>query len=201
MIESTFYGLWPSARSAYYQELLSQHKDPRATAQWAVTLKASGRYGRYLKITEDHQLCIDHKAIQQAAQYDGKWVIQTNDDTLTLEDAACGYKALLVIEQCFRSLKQTQIKMTPMFHWLPHRIETHVKICVLALLIERVAEHTCQQPWSRIRHHLRTLQATEFHTEDFCFYQRNQPSKEVSALFKKLDIALPKPVLSLSPRS
>jgi transposase len=147
------------------------------------------------------ELCIDHKAIQQAAQYDGKWVIQTNDDTLTVEDAACGYKALLVIEQCFRSLKQTQIKMTPMFHWLPHRIETHVKICVLALLIERVAEPTCQQPWSRIRHHLRTLQASEFHTEDFCFFQRNQPSKEVSALFKKLDIPLPKPVLSLSPRS
>jgi hypothetical protein len=90
-----------SARSAYYQELLSQHKGKQATAQWAVTLKASGRYGRYLKITEDHQLCMDHKAIQQAAQYDGKWVIQTNDDTLTLEDAAWGYKALLVIEQCF----------------------------------------------------------------------------------------------------
>jgi hypothetical protein len=69
------------------------------------------------------------------------------------------------------------------------------------LLIERVAEHTCQQPWSRIRHHLRTLQASEFHTEDFCFFQRNQLSKEVSALLKKLDIPLPKPVLSLSPRS
>jgi hypothetical protein len=91
--------------------------------------------------------------------------------------------------------------MTPMFHWLPHRIETHVKICVLALLLERMAEPTCQQPWSRIRHHLRTLQASEFHTEDFGFFQRNQPSKEVSALFKKLDIPLPKPVLSLSPRS
>ncbi len=183
------------------KRLLSQHKDQQATAQWAVSLKASGRYGRYLKITEDNQLCIDKKAIQQAAQYDGKWVIQTNDDTLTLEDAACGYKALLVIERCFRSLKQTQIKMTPMFHWLPHRIETHVKICVLALLLERVAEHTCQQPWSRIRHHLQTLQATQFHTKDFCFFQRNQPSKEVSAIFKKLDIPLPKPVLSISPRS
>jgi hypothetical protein len=63
-----------------------------------VTLKASSRYGRYLKITEDHQLCIDQKAIQQATQYEGKWVVQTHDDTLTLEDAACGYKALLVIE-------------------------------------------------------------------------------------------------------
>ena len=165
------------------KKLLSQHVDQQATAQWAIELKASGRYGRYLKITDDNQICIHQEAIQQAARYDGKWVIQTNDDTITLEDAACGYRALLVIERCFRSLKQTQIKMTPMFHWLPHRIETHVKICVLALLIERIAEHTCGKPWSRIRHHLTALQATQFHTKEFCFFQRNQPSKEVSGIF------------------
>ena len=28
-------------------------------------------------------------AIEQAARADGKWVIETNDDTLTAEDAAC----------------------------------------------------------------------------------------------------------------
>jgi transposase len=118
-----------------------------------------------------------------------------------LEGAACGYKALLVIEQCFRSLKQTHMSLTPMFHWLPRRLEVHVKICMLALLIERVAEQTCQQPWSGIRHHLRTLHATQFRTKDFCFFQRNQPTNEVAALFKKLNIPLPKPVLRISPRS
>jgi hypothetical protein len=56
-------------------------------------------------------------------KYDGKWVIETNDDTISLEDAACGYKGLMVIERCFRSLKRTQIKMTPMYHWLSRRIE------------------------------------------------------------------------------
>jgi hypothetical protein len=40
-------------------------------------------------------------------------VIETNDDTITLEDAASGYEGLMVIERCFRSLKRTQIKMTP----------------------------------------------------------------------------------------
>jgi hypothetical protein len=76
-------------------------------------------------------------------------VLETNDDTISLQDAASGYKGLLVIERCFRSLKRTQIKMTPMFHWLPHRIEAHVRICVLALLIERVAELACAQSWFR----------------------------------------------------
>ena len=46
-----------------------------------------------------------------------------DDDTISLEDAAFGYKGLLVVERCFRSFKRTQIKMTPIFHWLPRRIE------------------------------------------------------------------------------
>ncbi|MDX9786254.1 MAG: hypothetical protein RBT11_05750 [Desulfobacterales bacterium] len=49
-----------------------------------------------------------------------------------MEDAASGYKVLMVIERCFRSLKRTQIKMMPMYHRASRRIEAHVKICVLA---------------------------------------------------------------------
>jgi transposase len=89
-------------------------------------------------------------------------VIETNDDTISLEDAACGYKGLMVIERCFRSLKRTQIKMTPMYHWLSRRIEAHVKICVLALLIERIAERPADMPWHRIRRGLEKLQVTNF---------------------------------------
>ena len=41
------------------------------------------------------------------------------DDTISLEDVACGYKGLMVIERCFRSLKRTQIKLTPMIIGYP----------------------------------------------------------------------------------
>jgi len=118
---------------------LKKHKDKSATQKWAITLLASRRYKRYLAITDSGKIRIDRKAIKNTAKYDGKWVLETNDEKLTMEDAAHGYRNLLVIERCFRSLKRTQIKMMPMYHWLPHRIEAHVKICVLALLIERVA--------------------------------------------------------------
>jgi transposase len=66
-----------------------------------------------------------------------------------LEDAAAGYRGLLVMERAFRTLKNTRIKMEPMFHWLPKRIEAHVKLCVFSLLIERVAELECRQPLSQ----------------------------------------------------
>jgi transposase len=179
------------------EELLSRHKENRATAQWAIELLASRRYKRYLKIERGDRIELDGKAIKEAEKYDGKWVIETNDDTISFEDAACGYKGLMVIEQCFRSLKRTQIKITPVHHWLPHRIESHIRICVLALLIERVAEMTCQMPWSRIRHALQQLQVTECQSVDHVFFRLNEMSNEVKSILKKLEIPFPKSVMGI----
>ncbi len=185
-------------RLAELEAELARHPDKNATAQWAIELLASGRYKRYLTTTAKGQIRIDRAAIRQAQRYDGKWVLETNDDTISLEDAASGYKGLLVIERCFRSLKQTQIKMTPMYHWLPNRIEAHVRICVLALLIERVAELACGQSWLRIRHALDDLQATEFHTPTQIFFRLNEVSPALRQLFQSLAIPLPKRVLAIS---
>ncbi len=185
-------------RLAELEAGLARHPDKNATAQWAIELLASGRYKRYLTTTAKGQIRIDRAAIREAQRYDGKWVLETNDDTISLEDAASGYKGLLVIERCFRSLKQTQIKMTPMYHWLPNRIEAHVRICVLALLIERVAELACGQSWLRIRHALDDLQATEFHTSTQIFFRLNEVSPALRQLFQSLAIPLPKRVLAIS---
>jgi hypothetical protein len=58
---------------------------------------------------------LNRKAFQEAARYDGKWVLITNDDTITLEDAASGYKGLLIIERCFRTLKSS-LDIRPVYH-------------------------------------------------------------------------------------
>ena len=176
---------------------LARHSDKKAMAQWAIELLASQRYKRYLTITKSNKIRIDRGKVRQAKKYDGKWVLETNDDTISMQDAASGYKGLMVIERCFRSLKRTQIKMCPMFHWVPRRIETHVRICVLSLLIERVAEIACQQPWSQIRRQLQTLQVTEFLTLKHRFFRRNELSPEVSRTLKTLDIAAPKSILAV----
>lgn len=176
---------------------LARHPNKKATAQWAIELLASQRYKRYLTISKSKKIRIDRGKVREAQKYDGKWVLETNDDTISMEDAASGYKGLMVIERCFRSLKRTQIKMSPMFHWVARRIETHVRICVLALLIERVAEIACQQPWSQIRHQLQTLQVTEFFSLKHRFFRRNELTPEVSQILKTLDITVPKSILSV----
>ncbi|MFP7754560.1 IS1634 family transposase [Thermodesulfobacteriota bacterium B35] len=170
------------------EEELKKHKDRKATRKWAINLLASRRYKKYLTITDKGTIRLDRKAIREAAKYDGKWVLETNDTTLTVEDAAYGYRGLMVIERCFRSLKRTQIRMMPMYHWLPHRIESHVRICVLALLIERLAEIQSGMVWSRIRNILARVQATEFETPGYRFFQLNELDKGAKSLMRSLSI-------------
>jgi len=176
---------------------LSRHRQTKATAQWAIELLASLRFKRYLRITKGGLVRIDRGAIREAAKYDGKWVIETNDDTISVEDAACGYKGLMVIERCFRSLKRTQIKMAPLHHRLARRIEAHVKICVLSLLIERVAEQCCQMPWAKIKAALEDLQISYFSTDDHGFFKTNEISDRARITLKLLGIKIPPPVQSI----
>ncbi len=118
---------------------------------------------------------------------------------VSIQDAALAYKSLRVIERCFRSLKRGQIYLGPMYHRSPQRIEAHVKICVLALLIQRVVELTVGQSWFQLRQCLNSLQTTELRTATHRFFQRNEPSQELREVFKKLDISMPKPVLAIHP--
>ena len=182
---------------ALLEKELDRHPNKSATAQWAIELLASKRYKRYLTISKSKRIRIDRGKIREASKYDGKWVIETNDDTISVEDAACGYKGLMIIERCFRSLKSTQIKLTPMYHWLSRRIEAHVRICVLALLIERVAEVACDASWACISHQLDKMQATEFFSIKHRFFRRNEIAAGTRSIFKKLKISIPKKILSI----
>ena len=181
----------------FLEEELARHPEPKATARWAIDLLASLRFKRYLKVTKSGKIRIDRGAIQASAKYDGRWVIETNDDTISLEDAASGYKGLMVIERCFRSLKKTRIKMSPIYHWAPRRIEAHVKICVLALLIERLAELRCEKPWSRVKQALEELQIFYFSTTEQRFYRRNELTGRLRSILKLLKISSPRLVQGL----
>jgi len=69
-------------------------------------------------------------------------ILETNDDTISVEDAACGYsgyKGLIVIERCFRSLKRTQIRCALCSTGFPRRIEAHAKLSVLSFCNKRDA--------------------------------------------------------------
>jgi Transposase DDE domain len=93
----------------------------------ACALIASRRYGRYLRADWRGRPQLDSAKIKAAEKFDGKFVVISNDDTLSAEDIALGYKGAWIIESCFRRMKQTGLEVRPMFHWTPRRIDAHVK--------------------------------------------------------------------------
>ena len=173
--------------------LLEQRQEDHPKA--ACELMASRRYSRYL--TEDGQgrPHLDTAKVKAAEKFDGKFVVISNDDTLSAEDIALGYQGGWIIESCFRRMKQTGLQVRPMFHWTPRRIEAHVKLCVLALQMQRAAEIRCQLPWARIAHALGGLKAVRYRCESRTIVQRSKITAEMSPLLKSLKILVPKQVL------
>jgi transposase len=87
--------------------------------------------------------------------------------------------------------------MMPMYHWASRRIEAHVKIFVLALMIERIAELSCDKPWRHIREALEELNVTEFFDLKNRVLMRNELPPKTSKVFKLLKINPPKRVIEL----
>jgi len=175
--------------------LLEQREDDHPKA--ACALMASRRFGRYLSADWRGRPQLDLAKIKAAEKFDGKFVVISNDDTLSAEDIALGYKGGWIIESCFRRMKQTGLEVRPMFHWTPRRIEAHVKLCVLALQVQRAAEIRCAQPWARIAHTLGQLKAVRYRSDSRTIVQRTKTTAALAETLKKLGISMPKQILSI----
>jgi transposase len=173
-------------------ELDSQRQPLRAGrhAKHTCELVTSRRYGRYLRQTSRGRPKIDQAAVAAEAKLDGKWVITSNDDTLSAEDLALGYKQLMRVEECWRTMK-SGLRTRPVFHWRPHRICAHISLCVLALLLERVAERRAGDTWRNILARLDTLKVIEYERGSARVRQTTELRNEVRELLSRLNVAPP----------
>ena len=102
----------------------------RGTAKYVTPVGEEGRYR------------LRREALEEEAHYDGLHAVETNVPVATEEDALrvlSAYGQLWHIEDCFRVAK-SELKIRPVFHWTKPRIEAHVALCFLALLMERALE-------------------------------------------------------------
>jgi hypothetical protein len=183
--------------TALRQELDRLDPQARAHTKRACELVASKRYGRYLARGPGGRLTIDPAAVQRATRMDGKYVLLTNDDTLTPEDVGLGYKAMMLIEACFRRMKTAGLRLRPVYHWTAHRIVSHVKLCVLALLLERAAEIRTGETWRNIRFVLDEIQAVRYRVQGTTIVQSTRLTPQAATLLKKLHVPPPKRLLSV----
>jgi hypothetical protein len=163
----------------------------------ACRLVSSKRFGPYLSLDGRGRPYVDRAKVRRAEQLDGKFVLTTNDDTLSAADIVLGYKGMWIIEACFRKLKTTGLGIRPMYHWTPRRIVAHVKLCVLALMIQRAAEIATGAPWPQLVAILERLKAVRYTADGETIVQASRMSPELASILKRLDISKPKPILAV----
>jgi len=168
---------------------------PEGPSRRSCTLRASSRYGRYLRF-KGGRLEIHEAKVREDEKRDGHFVLLTNDDTLSVEDVALGYKQLARVEESWRTLK-TGLKIRPVFHWAPHRIRAHITLNVLALLIGRIAELACEDTWRNIRDDLKRVKLAQLSGPEGTVWQVTEPLLPARNRLEKLRIDSPPPVLSM----
>ncbi|OPY77324.1 MAG: Transposase DDE domain protein [Syntrophus sp. PtaU1.Bin005] len=146
--------------------------------------------GRYLRQLKNGRIKIDKGKIREEAHLDGKYIISTSDDTLSPEDVALGYKQLMEVERAFRTLKTT-LDLRPVYHRKDERIEAHVFLCFLALLLVRVAERKTNMPWDHIKAQMERLHLGEFFSKEGRVLQTTEPTPEQVNILKLLKISPP----------
>ena len=171
--------------------------DAKALTKAACALVSHRVYGKYVKTLKDGQIKIDRAAVSAEKRLDGKYLIRTSDDTLSLEDIVLGYKQLMVIERGFRTLK-TDLELRPVYHRKSERIRAHVLLCFLALLLIRVAENEAGGTWFHIERELRKLSLVTMNTPESVVKQTTEPTSRLKEIFKKCKLKMPPRVLSIT---
>ena len=80
----------------------------------------------------------NHKTISAESSLDGIYVIRTSlsQEDMSAVNTVRSYKNLSKAERAFRTLKNIDLKIRPIFHWTSNRIKSHVLLCMLAYYVE-----------------------------------------------------------------
>ncbi len=159
-------------------------------------LKAHPVYGKYIKELQDGRLKIDKAKVKEDSRFDGKFLAETSDDTLSLRDIVFGYKQLNDVEKAFRTLKTT-LDLRPNYHSKDQRIRCHIFLCFLALLLARIVENKTQKSWTSVRRELGRLYLGELLVEQQRVIQLTELSKEQKEIMNKLGIKEPSTIIDI----
>lgn len=80
----------------------------------------------------------NEEKIEAEAKLDGIYIVRTSLDekTMAAPETVLAYKNLARVERAFRSMKQIDLKVRPIYHRLDDRIKAHVFLCMLAYYLE-----------------------------------------------------------------
>jgi transposase len=100
-------------------------------------------YNKYLKLTGDIQVSIDYEKYHSDARWDGLKGYITNSKLPTNEIIE-NYNQLWQVEKAFR-VSKTDLKIRPIYHRLPKRIEAHICLNFVAYKVFKELERQLKE--------------------------------------------------------
>lgn len=93
---------------------------------------------KFVKLTKDNIVEIDHDKINKDAMWDGLHGIITNDKETNSFLLLSQYRQLWRVEEAFR-INKHDLKMRPIFHWKPNRVKAHILLSYQAFALGKFA--------------------------------------------------------------
>ena len=162
-------------------------------------LSAKPAFKRFLRLTASGKIRIDRAAVSKESHFDGKFLLRTDDESLSAKDIALGYKALYEAERGWRDMKKSTINLRPVYHRREDRIRSHVQLCWLALLVLRVAEIEVGDTWRNIRNELDRMHLVTFTTTSGTVSQRSELTPGQRRILGALKLPEPPRFFDFSP--
>ena len=185
----------------YFKAIIEKKVEDYSFKDWIV----KNGYRKYIHLEgKDFQIKMDYERLEEEPIYDGKWVLLTNSPYSSRE-CALYYKSLSQVEQGFRTLKK-EIQTGPIYHWTTRRIQGHVFICFLALVV-KVAFNKALQALtpgavcSEVIQALKDVKAMKFKVKDRVLIMRAELPELAPLGFQAAGIRIPGKILYLSPEN
>ena len=160
------------------------------------------RVARYYKLDYNpeekrFQVECDEKRLKKAEQLDGSYLLRSNRDDLTAEEAWRIYSLLTRAENAFRNMK-SPLAERPIFHHLERRVDTHIFLCLLAYHLLVAIEKTLldkgvHTSWDTVRdilstHQISTVVLPTSDGSELRIRQASKPEPQHEEIYNYLDV-------------
>jgi transposase len=125
------------------EKLIAKLQKKLGKAKDAKRLISNKGYLKYTTIDNKVHAEINEAKVVEDAKWDGLHGVLSNTD-LSGEEIIERYKNLWVIEEAFL-INKHHLKMRPIYHHTPKRIEAHIEICFLTFSLIRHAQYRLKQ--------------------------------------------------------
>jgi transposase len=183
-----------ASRDYYNREkTVKKLKDKLKKSKHPSSLISNYGYKKYICVEANNAISLNDSKIENDAHWDGLHGVITNLNDSTPEEIYKKYSGLWQIEDAFR-VNKSDLKIRPIFHWTPARVQAHIAISYMAYSCYKAVQFKVNKAGLNLSHrkikeHL--LNVTGGYFEDQfskeVFFVPSSISDEAIAIYKSMN--------------